>query len=411
MTELEQSLIAQELPRGLAVVCGRDGVIQRVLRDDLGMLGDATGKRLTAIVDKSSVEKAQRFVLEALGSGAAFDWELGVPGDRTVRLLHFAASVTGEDSIVVVGAPSRSAVVRYYDELMEVNNEQANALRAALKANSARDRDAGVYDEMMRLNNELATVQRELTKKNLELERANQLKNQFLGTAAHDLRNPIGAIRSYSQLLLDAESPVPEEQRRAFLERIEASSEFMLALINDLLDLSAIESGQVRVDARDLDIAQLVRENVELNRLIAREKRIGIELDVEPGLPHIRADAQKIEQILNNLLGNAVKFAAPGTVVQVRARAGNGGVWLMIVDQGPGIPHAERTTIFRPFQRGTGKATAGEPSTGLGLAIVKRLVDGHGGRIEFESEVGRGTTFSVWLPLTQSEEGIAGTRG
>jgi signal transduction histidine kinase len=398
MGGVEQGLIDHELPRGLAVVCGRDGVVRRVLRDDLGVVGDVVGERLTTIVDQSSQEKTRRFLAEAVTTGAAFDWELGVPDDRSVRLLHFAASVTEPDSVVVVGAQSRSAVVRYYDELMEVNSEQARSLRAALKASTSGERDADVYEKMMLLNSELATLHRELTKKNLELERANQLKNQFLGMAAHDLRNPIGAIRSFSMLLLDRELTISAEQQRALLERIEASSKFMLALIDDLLDLSAIESGQLQINAHELDIAQLVRRNVELNRLLAKEKQIAVALEIAANVPRVLADGLKVEQILNNLLSNAVKFSAPGTVVQVRIHPGDGGVWISVADEGPGIPPDEIATVFKPFQRGTARGTAGERSTGLGLAIVKRLVDGHGGRLTCESEVGKGTTFSVWLP-------------
>src|SRR4051812_35241257 len=115
MLGVERGLADNDLPRGLAVVCSPDGVVERVLRDDLGVLGEVVGQRLTGIVDQSSFEKMQRFLAEAVATGAAFDWELGVPGDRAVRFLHFAASVTSPKTVVVVGAPSRSAVVRYYD--------------------------------------------------------------------------------------------------------------------------------------------------------------------------------------------------------------------------------------------------------------------------------------------------------
>ena len=404
MPDVEVALTDRDVPRGLALLCSRDGIVQRVLRDDLGILGDIRGQRLSSLVDGSSRDKAQRFLAEVVTTGAAFDWELSVPRDGGVRLLHFAAATTDENSVVVVAAPSRLAVVRYYDELMRVNNEQANALRAALKpetVQAVRDRDADLYEKMARLNSELATAQRELMKKNLELERANQLKNQFLGMAAHDLRNPIGAIRSFSELLLDPTFPVTHERQQDFLRRIRGSSEFMLALINDLLDLSAIEAGQLRLDAQDVDIAQLVRENVELNRVLAAEKQIEITLTMNDDVPRIHADARKVEQILNNLLSNAVKFSRTGTTVRVDARAGDGGIWFIVADEGPGIPAGELATIFRPFQRATPQSTAGEHSTGLGLAIVKRLVDGHGGRLSVESEVGRGTTFSVWLPVAR----------
>jgi signal transduction histidine kinase len=401
MPPAERGVADQGAPRGVVLVCGRDGVVQQVLRDDLGVLGDAVGQRLTGIVDRSSLEKTKRFLTEVATTGAAFDWELGVPGDRSVRLLHFAGSMGERDTMVVVGAQTRSAVVRFYHELVPFSSAEAAARRPPVDLHATdalHDRDADIYEKMMRLNSELATVQRELTKKNLELERANQLKNQFLGMAAHDLRNPIGAIRSFSMLLLDAEFPVPIERRRNILERIKASSDFMLGLIDDLLDLSAIESGQLRMDARDVDIAMLVRENVELNRALAKEKQIDVTLDVASDVPHVLADARKVEQILNNLLSNAVKFSSPGTVVRVSVRAAEEGVWLVVADQGPGIPAAELATLFRPFHRGTPRGTAGERSTGLGLAIVKRLVDGHGGRLSCDSIVGRGTTFSVWLP-------------
>lgn len=399
MSAPDRGLAEPELTRGIALICDRDGVVRRVLRDDLGMLADVVGVRLTAIVDRSSIEKTERFLAEAVARGAAFDWELGVPGEHTLRLLHFAALVTEPNALVVVGGPSRSAVVRYYDELMEVNNEQANALRAAVKSSAAGgDRDADVYDRMTQLNSELANMQRELMKKNLELERVNQLKNQFLGMAAHDLRNPIGAIRSFSQLLLDKETSLPPEQQRALLERIEASSNFMLALINDLLDLSAIESGQFNVNARPLDTARVVRDNVEVNRALAKEKQIGIELEIARDVPQVIADVHKLEQVLNNLIGNAVKFSGVGTSVRVHVHPGDGGVWIAVSDEGPGIPADELATLFKPFQQGSPRATGGERGTGLGLAIVKRLVDGHHGRIECESEIGRGTTISVWLP-------------
>ena len=401
MLEVERVVSDQDPPRGVALLCGRDGVVRSVLRDDLGVRDDIVGQRLTQLVDRSSHEKAQRFLAEAVSTGAAFDWELGMQRDGGIGLLHFAAAATEGDMLVVVAAPSRSAVARYYDELMRVNNEQTNALRSALKRrvpDDVRDPDADAYEKMMRLNSELANAQRELTKKNLELERANKLKNQFLGMAAHDLRNPIGAIRSFANLLLDPHFPVTPERQQDFLQRIRESAESMLALINDILDLSAIESGQVRMDVRQIDIARLIRDNVELNRMLAEEKEIAITLAVEPDVPRIVADPRKVEQILNNLLSNAVKYSARATTVRVEVRAAGDGVLIVVADEGQGIPAGELASILKPFQRGTPKGTAGEKSTGLGLAIVKRLVDGHGGRLSYESEVGRGTTFSVWLP-------------
>ncbi len=388
---------------GMALVCGRDGIIQSVVREDMGLLGDsAVGSNFAELVDQSSLEKAQRFLAEAISGGAAFDWELGFRRDGAIQLLHFAAAASPPDSLLLVGGPTRSAVIRYYDELMKINNEQANALRSALKSRvgeAGSETRPDAFDSMMRLNNELATVQRELTKKNIELERTNELKNQLLGMAAHDLRTPIGAISSYSELLLDAEMALPEEQRRQFLERIRESSSFMLALINDLLDLSAIEAGQLRIDATQIDIARLVSENVQLNQVLAQDKGIEVIAEIASDIPAVTADAVKLEQTLHNLLSNAVKFSDPGTKVLVRVTTLGDEVRIDVADEGPGIPPQEISEIFKPFQRGTPKSTRNERSTGLGLAIVKRVVEGHGGRLHCESEVGRGTTFSVWIPV------------
>ena len=393
----------EERVRGIALVCGHDSVVRSVVRDDLGALGThAVGRRLAHLMAPSSHEKADRFLSEAVASGAAFDWELGVQVGATEQLLHFAAaSAAEENTLMVVGAQTRSAVMRYYQELMRINNEQANALRESAKAHvlmTPPDRSADVYEELTRLNNELATTQRLLAKQNTELASVNQLKNQFLGMAAHDLRNPIGAIRAYSSLLLDPEVPLAAERQTQFLTGIKESCDFMLALIDDLLDLSAIEAGQLRLDARDVDLARVVRDNVELNRMLAQEKHIDIRLDFSPDLPHIVADPLKVEQILHNLLGHAVKFSEPGTTVRVRCETADGGIRLQVEDEGPGIPPDEIEGIFKPFRRGTRRGTAGERGSGLGLAIVKRAVEGHGGRVTVESAPNRGATFSVWLP-------------
>ncbi len=390
---------------GLALICGHDGLVLNVIREDSGLLGDSViGSPFVDLVDESSLDKARRFMAEASSRGAAFDWELGFRRGSEIQLLHFAAAASSPDSMLLVGAPTRSAVIRYYDELMKINNEQTNALRSALKSRAGEaetDRGPDAYESIMRLNNELATVQRELTKKNVELERTSDLKNQLLGMAAHDLRNPIGAIRSYSELLLDTEIPLSDEKRRHFLERIRESSRFMLALINDLLDLSAIESGQLRIDSQKLDIVRLVSENVQLNRLLAHDKGIDIIAEISENIPEVTADAVKLEQTLHNLLSNAVKFSDPGTSIMVRVNSEGEEIRIDVVDRGPGIPAHEIGEIFKPFRRASTKATRNESSTGLGLAIVKRIVEGHGGRLHCDSEVGRGTTFSFWIPVLQ----------
>ncbi|MEO8338075.1 MAG: HAMP domain-containing sensor histidine kinase [bacterium] len=391
--------------RGLALSCTRDGAIARVLLDDFGWTDtDTPGRQFAELVDGSSRAKAERFIAETVVRGGAFDWELGIKHDGAIHLLHFAAAAESEAILLVVGATTPTNALHYYDSLMRLDNEQANALRSSFQA--ARDgdaavrfdRDATAYERMMSLNNQLATLQRELMKKNIELERVNALKNQFVGMAAHDLRNPIAAISSYSDLLLEPDFSASPEQQQHFLRRIRESSRFMLTLINDLLDISTIEAGQLKIELAPLDLGSLVRENLEFHRLLARDKRIAVHDCIAPGIPIVLGDSAKMEQILNNLVGNAIKFSPSDTRIDVQVAASGAGVSVVVQDEGPGIPSNELDGIFTPFQRTSTRPTAKEHSTGLGLAIVKRLVEAHAGTLSCESEVGRGSTFTAWFP-------------
>jgi signal transduction histidine kinase len=251
---------------------------------------------------------------------------------------------------------------------------------------------------LQRQRDELDRLHAELSERNEELQALDEQKNQFLGMAAHDLRNPLGVIGSYSTLLLDDDVPLSDEKRRRFLGTIQASSQFMLTLINDLLDISAIESGRLELRTERTDLGPLLRYNISLNETLAAEKEIAIDLEVEEDLPAVPLDAEKFEQVLNNLLSNAVKFSHPGSRIQVRASREGDLITICVADQGQGIPAEEQVKLFRPFGRTSVRSTSGEKSTGLGLAIVKRIVEGHGGHIAVESEVGHGTTFRVCLP-------------
>ena len=232
----------------------------------------------------------------------------------------------------------------------------------------------------------------------VELERLNQLKTEFLGIAAHDMRNPIGCILALAKLLYLEAGTVLTEEQLEFLSDIERSSQFMLQLINDLLDISAIEAGRLHLNRRPSDPRKLLERNVSISAKLARQKQIHVDLQIEGELPKLSLDEGKIEQVLNNLISNAVKFSRPGAVVEVRAEAHDGGVLTSVRDQGPGIPETERDKLFQPYGRTSVRSTASEPSTGLGLAIARKIVEGHGGRIWMESQVGVGSVFLFTLP-------------
>lgn len=383
---------------GIALRLGEGGVIEEILVDGFGLA--KTGARLDELVEPASAEKARHFLDQIAREGVAFDWELTVPHAGKLTVLTFSGR-EHDGSEVVLGGRTALEIERLYDDLLRINNEQANLLRSTvLELTSVkRRRPTDTLDEMMELNNELASLQRELARQNVQLERLNQQKNQLLGMVAHDLRNPLGVVAGYARSMLEGMGGPPNERHRRFLERITRTSEHMLGMVEDLVDLSAIESGRVSVERAPLDLSQMLGDAVEIHGLIAEQKGIEVTLEVPEALA-LEADGGKLRQVVDNLLSNAIKYSHEGTTVQVRARVEDGAVVLEVRDQGQGIPEAERARLFQPFGRTSVRATAGEKSTGLGLAIVKRIVEAHDGGIEVESAVGAGSTFRVTLPRT-----------
>ncbi len=396
----------QSEPAGIALLCDREGNVVQIVRDELGVAQSIrAGQPFAAIVDAESITKAETFLSVLRFQQAAFNWQMNVNLNGEVISLHFAGGAI-DNNLLIVGAKSRSGVARFYEEIVRINNEQTNALRQAARdlAEQARlreDADGGLYDELSRLNNELVTAQRELAKKNVELGRLNDQKNQFLGMAAHDLRNPLSVILTLSEFLLDEKVRVKPDEEEEFVRRIRSSSEFMLRLVNNLLDISKIEAGKLQLDLEATDLGAVIEDNVALNRILANTRQVTISLSQDGDIPRMMLDAAKIEQVLNNLIVNAIKFSSTGGVVEVRLVRGEDDVTISVTDQGPGIPEEEFHKLFNPFQKTSTKSATREKGTGLGLAIVKKIVSGHQGTIRVESQVGKGSTFQVTLPLTQ----------
>jgi hypothetical protein len=227
----------------------------------------------------------------------------------------------------------------------------------------------------------------------------NEQKNALLGVVAHDLRGPLAVVQGFVDVVDDQlVGPTTPQQHEVFL-KIRRACQHMLALVNNCLDLSAIESGKLELDRREVDLGVFLREAHEMNALLASAKGISLELDVPATLPRVALDAARIGQVLNNLVGNALKFSYPKTTVTVRASPTDGGVAIAVQDQRQGIPAEELPRLFSPYRRGSARPTGGEKTTGLGLAIVKRMVEAHGGTIDVKSQVGRGTTITFTLPV------------
>lgn len=389
--------------QGIALLCDEQGRVQAVIHDSLGLgVRLAPGANLLQLAAAVDAEKARNFLVMLQSRQAAFDWEITVELGGRLEPLHFAGGrIDGGYLVIVARTPDELGGLS--EELLRINNEQMNSLRAAFKELSLHVRQGGsaddaMFDELSRVNNELANLQRQMAKANIELARLNEQKNQLLGMAAHDLRNPLGVIMSYAKFLDRIAGVRLDDQERRFLAQIAKSSQFMLRLLEDLLDVSQIESGKLQLNLAPLDLAAAVAGSVELNRMLAGAKNIAIELPPQAAPLWVEADATKIEQVLNNLISNAVKYSPPGTTVGVTLEADAGEVTVRVRDQGQGIPAAELSRLFQPFSKTSVKSTGGEKSTGLGLAITRRIVEGHGGRIGVESRVGEGSRFSFSLP-------------
>ena len=256
-----------------------------------------------------------------------------------------------------------------------------------------------VHSELFRIIAGQIAVALEKSRLYEEQIRFNDLKNKFLGMAAHDLRSPIAVIKGYADILKDGlMGPLGDAQKKPVAAMAEHCDK-MLTLINDLLDVSAIEAGHLTMVAGEVFLEDYLKEAHHHHALLARSKSIELTLDVPATLPRISMDSQRIDQVINNLITNAIKFSNPKTRIILRAGILKGAVAISVTDQGQGIPPEEISKMFRYFGRTKVRPTAGEKSTGLGLAIAKRIVEAHGGKIGVESQPGKGSTFTFTLPL------------
>ncbi|MBF0369692.1 MAG: hybrid sensor histidine kinase/response regulator [Magnetococcales bacterium] len=228
----------------------------------------------------------------------------------------------------------------------------------------------------------------------------NQIKNRFLGMAAHDLRNPLNAICGLSELLLELD--LAESDRNRYLQTIHRVGQQMLGTINDLLDVSVIESGHFDLSPTPEDLRELARDRIDLIGFAAEKKNITLQARLQ-ATPIIPFDYDRLAQVIDNLLSNAIKFSPPGSEVTILVGESQGRLFFRVMDQGPGIDEAERDKLFGTFQKLTARPTGNEKSTGLGLAIVKKIIDAHQGEIQVESQPGKGSTFSVYLTLPDNQ--------
>ncbi len=311
--------------------------------------------------------------------------------------------ITGYSDIeAVIGAINEGQVFRYVTKPWNPNELESIVKEAFEKyelITNNRRLMLSLQDSNIRLEEKVKIRTSELETLNSRLSDLNKEKNSYIGMVAHDLRNPIGIAEAFSDLLLEEFDTLTKDSQLEYIGLINQSCSFSLDLIHSFLDISKIEAGIFDLNISRHDYISFLADNVKRNAMLAKNK--SQKIVIETSLPEIQFcfDKNKIEQVLNNLLGNAIKYSVANTQIRIEVSSSENWVTTRIIDEGQGIPQDELGTVFNPFQTTSVKATANEKSTGLGLAIVKKIIESHHGTVSVVSEVGKGSVFSFKIPL------------
>jgi signal transduction histidine kinase len=237
-----------------------------------------------------------------------------------------------------------------------------------------------------------------------ELEKANKLQADFTAMIAHDLRSPLMNITGVAEVMIGGTFGSVNEEQKKWLGRIQANSRTLVDLVSDFLDFSKLESGYVEVRKERVDLSELIQKSIENFRVLAQEKGISIIDTVDLSLPTVHVDPRRLDQVLSNLISNAIKFTGEAGEAEVGAALADASqVKVWVRDNGVGIPADEISQLFQKYRQGGNAKRSTGQGTGLGLVICKMIVEAHGGRIWVESQPGRGSTFFFSLPATPAD--------
>jgi signal transduction histidine kinase len=306
---------------------------------------------------------------------------------------------TGQPSPVEAVAGTILSEQRELTWVVTILHDLREAIEKAKLYLQLKEASAALEVKVSEATAELAQQNELLRRQALDLEQASSLKTQFLTNMSHELRTPLNAILGYTHMLMQGVSgPVSEPQRRS-LTRIDSNSRHLLALINDILDITRIEAGRMPINVTTFRVAQLIGEVMAELEPIIRRSKLTLKSKVHPTLPQLRSDRQKVKQILVNLLSNAIKFTPQGSVtVTAGFQPASRTITIAVADTGIGIADADQTRIFEDFRQLDSSPARGYGGTGLGLSICRRLATTLEGAIELQSEPGKGSTFTLKLP-------------
>lgn len=382
--------------------------------------GEAAGLQMTARDDGPGIDdKALRAIMRGHYESVS---GLGVGLAGTRRLMDEFKIETKPDE------GTRVSVVKWLPAAQAVTLKERTA---ELSEFFGADADDSAIEELTRQNRDLVEVLAELEEKrsalellnqqlqksNEELNRANtklrelaEMKEEFLALTTHDLRSPLTVISGVISFFTSGRLGELSSEQQNMVTMMERNTQSLIELVNDLLDASKLESGTLRLDLTTIDLHTLVRELSETMRPLAQEKSITLKEHLRADLPHVEADRTKLRRILVNLLSNALKFTPKGGRVTLKAELTQGDrVRICVSDTGIGIAGEDIVRLFDKYEQTRNRSTRGEKGTGLGLYITKQLVELHGGKIEVDSEVGHGSTFSFTLPIAQVVENSIAT--
>ena len=391
-------------------------------RDEIGRMVEAIEVFRKNIIDRHAMEQTLTEAIEAISEGFVLydaDDRIAVCNTRYREMFSYGRETS------MVGTPFQTIVANAVGLIEDAQSDPQRwiAERVAahrnpgaphlqhrsdgrwIRVSERRTAPGGVvatYGDITELKHreaELDNLVHEIAVARDAAETANRAKSQFLANMSPELRTPLNAILGYTELMAEGTYGELCEEMLEVLKRLETNGRHLLGLINDVLDLSKIEAGQLVLELSDYciqDIAQTVRSTLEP---LAADKKLAFKVEVPAELPPGRGDGRRLTQVLINLVGNAIKFTDAGEVA-IKTEANNGSFYVTVRDTGPGISAADQAKLFQEFQQADNAIARKKGGTGLGLAISKRIIEMHGGRIWVESQPGHGSTFVFTLPVT-----------